>query len=250
MYDSNQSVEDVLEAIPRKDGVPDIGEMPFDAELIPYIVALVSQKKLRAVFLQESPAERSLREDFCRIASEKDYWGMLIPKSGILADHRFEVSVAPEQRTFRFPTLGREEVPSELVDVMKQQAGILASCFSSFGHTDAMLFVGDDKHGGPQPMHIDSDIIMVHQTLDGPRGMSYMVDPITPEIERIAHNQLKFKKFLAENPELTDVIPTGTITIFNSKFYHASSPQRQIAVSSGLGSDCVPITYHPNLKWD
>jgi len=239
MLDNTNALDSALKGLPRRSDAPDIVETVYDPDLVPYIVALVANKKLRAAFLHESEEQKSLRLEFAAKTCTPEFWDYMHARNHMHSTKPFRVGVSPDQ-VFKSHSLDRSPIPAFLVKEMREQARLLDASFSSFETTDTLIFTSRDQ-GGTFAMHQDGNYVTLHKTLAGHHGMTYMTAPISAELEQLSYNRRAFRAIFEEDSSLTNVIPTGTLSIFGTNFYHASSGVESVSVGSVLGDDCVPI---------
>jgi len=245
MLDHNQlSLDHVLENLPRKEGAPDIGETEYDPELIPYIVALVTQKKLRAVFLRETHTERALREQFLSCVDTPAFWKAM----GTLSYQKayedvsgnntvYNIDPYKDKPAIQLSSIKRimleGEIPQLITHAAENHARILSSSFLQCTETEVMVFAGRENGGLlAGEMHTDPQYaVSSHQTVHGRRGMGYILEPLTDEQQDLFRRKPhEFRAWLAGGGLPIDVIPTGTTTIFGPNFLHESSPEEQVSV--------------------
>lgn len=237
MLDHPNTLDSILDSLPREDGTEDIGIATYDPDIIPYLVALVAKKKLRAVFVKETDEQLTERTASIKQTCTPEFWQYMHARNSTFSSRPFDVNTDPEQ-AFKSPLMDQQMLPPLLSHEMKLQANILADSFSKFTTADALIFTSHDDFGGTFPMHQDGNLVTLHKTLSGKNGMTYMRAPISKSYEAMSHNQAQFAELIADNPDLTAKIPTGVMSIFGREFYHASSGVQSVSVGSVLGITC------------
>lgn len=215
--------EEYLAGLPRKEGVPDIVEMPYDETVAPVIITAVACGYLRAAFLLETEYQKSIREKFSQCVDEPNFWQIMGRLAYYLEDENTTTngSVYPVDlngaQAFK-PQLPHtksdlvEMLPAIITDTVKYQSILIKNSGLVFNKVATQIFPSRGKGGlFSGKMHHDRSCVSVHQTTWGERGMGFILDPFTRR---------------------TGVIATGTTTIFGPTFKHESSPVDQIAVST------------------
>ena len=213
--------EENLRLLPRKEGASDIVEVPYDESLIPILVALVAQKRLRAAFLLETQEQRHIRDTFAKYVDEPGFWKIMGELQYLRAhedvsyyDSVYPVSLTgkPELQLPPFKSQIAGKLPELVTLPVANQASMFRASLTKCDEMETFIFPGLEKGGlFAGELHQDPHYVTIHQTVFGSRGMDYVLDPSTESIE---------------------VIQTGTTTIFGTEFSHASSPERQVAVAS------------------
>ncbi len=245
----------LLAQLPRKHGMDDLVEVDSDligpeatSLLIPYLFALVDKGRLRAAFIKESTPEREYREATCSTHFTEEVWAKLIGCAWMLAEVENRLLIRVNQTIedlkadpeIKTPALSDRDFPEPILEEMLRQAQLLGIGYSGLQNTSAMVFVGSENEGGPTPIHNDSGMVYVHRCLAGPQGMNYIPGHIGHELRKLSVRDPKaFGRMVIELSQRgllsLDKIDTGTTTIFNGNFYHGSSSEQQIAISSILG---------------
>ena len=240
----NLSLQAVLEGIPKKDGVPDIAETDYDPALIPYLVALVAQKKLRAVFLNESQEARELREQFLASSHTPEFWKAMKTLSYRNTDEDelhnntvYSLDLAQEKPELQLTSIRKimldGETPGLITNAAQHHASIFRSSFIRCSKPEIMVFAGRENGGLlAGQMHTDTAYgVSSHQTVLGERGMGCVLQKLTDEQDKLfKHNPRDFRQWLYDGSLPIHVIPTGVTTIFGTEFLHESSPVEQVSV--------------------
>ena len=195
--------------------------------------------------MHETIKEQERRERLVNQTYSEDFMGYMHARNHIFSSKPFRVNIEPDQ-SLKSPSMDGTELPELLKREMKDQAVLLDASFKNFGTSEALAFTSADN-SGTFPMHQDGNYITLHKTLIGRHGMSYMPQPITNEQKALARNRLKFSAMFKDDPSLTDTIPTGTLSIFGTEFYHASSGVESVSVGSVLSMDCIPVSLTHDL---
>ena len=238
------SLESVLEAVPKKDGISDIAETEYDPTLIPYLVALVAKKKLRAVFLHETSEEKALREQFLAHADTPEFWRAMQTLTYRNADEDdqynntvYSLDLSLETPEIELTSVKRfmleGPVPQLITHAAQNHANIFRSSFLSCSKPEIMVFAGRENGGLlAGEMHTDPSYgVSSHKTVLGRRGMGCVLEPLTDE-QREHRNvkPLEFREWIYKGGLPIHVILAGTTTIFGTEFMHESSPEEQVSV--------------------